>query len=164
MGVRGFVVEPRTVTRLPLQSTDHAKLSCTAAGHVVTTFLQLDHGRAIEAFLPAFLLGSIDELLGSRIFGAVSGQVSLVIADGTDLCAALFALAYLSAMLDCDMTRLNPFATVLTDAVDSVLGLVFEKLSIPVLLEVLVEQLVHVLQIDVIIRAAPWWHVSWISD
>ena len=48
-----IVIEPRTITRLPLFGTSHAKLGFASACHVVTTIFQLHDRRAIVASLPA---------------------------------------------------------------------------------------------------------------
>ena len=64
-----FVVEPGTIAGLPLAATNHAKLRCAPAGHVVASFLEFDHRRAAVASLPSLFLGDFDEFLRRRIFG-----------------------------------------------------------------------------------------------
>ena len=145
MSIHVLVIEPRTVARFPFQATDHAKLGHAPTRHMVAAFLQLDHSRAVEAFLPALLFCRIDELLSRRVLRTITRAVRLVVADGTDLSPAALAFAHLPTMLDVDMARLDPLAAILANAVYSVLGFVFEEFTIPVLLKFLIEQLVNML-------------------
>lgn len=68
----GFKIEPRTIACLPFIAANHTELRSTPAGHVVTAFLEFDHGRAIVASFPACFLCSLDKHLGRWILGAVS--------------------------------------------------------------------------------------------
>jgi hypothetical protein len=164
MCIDSLVVEPRAIAGFPLQTTDHAELSCATASHVVAAFLELHHCRAIEAFLPAFLFRSIDELPRCWILGTVSRCVSFVVAGGAHARTAFLTLPDLSSVFYGDMTGFNPFATPFGDAVDSILGLILLELTIPRLLEFLVEELVDVFEIDVIFCATTRWHMCRILD
>jgi len=57
----GFVVEPGAVAGFPFQAADHAELGCTATGHVITAFFQLDHSPAIVTSLPASLFRCLQQ-------------------------------------------------------------------------------------------------------
>jgi hypothetical protein len=80
VGDRG-VVEPRTFAGLPRAGAKHAEVGATAAGHMVTTLLKLDHSLAIEAALPTLLFGQINKSLSLWIFGALAAGVHLVVAQ-----------------------------------------------------------------------------------
>ena len=87
-----------------------------------------------------------------------------VIADGADSSTAAFALAYLATVLEHDMVRLDPLTAAFADAVDLILSLVFEKLSVPGFLEFLIEQSVNVFEIDMFVCAAARRHVSRVGN
>lgn len=90
--------------------------------------------------------------------------MSFVIANGAHSSAAAFAFAYLSAVLEHDVIRLDPLSAAFANAVDLVLCLVLDELAIPGFLELLVEQLVNVFEIDMFVCAAARWHMSWIGN
>jgi hypothetical protein len=90
--------------------------------------------------------------------------MSLVVANSADLGPAMLALANLPTMLHRDVVGLDPHPAILAYTIDPILGLILQKLAIPILLEVLTEQLVDVLEINMIICAAARWHMSWIGD
>jgi hypothetical protein len=159
-----FIVEPRTVARLPLQTTDHAELSSATTSHVVTAFFQLNHSGAIVAFLPSFLLSSLDELLRSRVFRTFSGFVGFAIADGADSRTTFLALPNLATMIVSNILWTDPFATRSIDAIYPVLGRVLEVFAIESLLEVVVKKLVDVLEIDMVVCTTPWRHVRRVGD
>ena len=110
----GFVVEPRTIARLPLEAADHTEFGTAATRHVVAAFLELDGGGAVEAALPAFFLGNLDEFLRRGVFGTFAARVPFVIAGAADFRSALLAFAKLpapvgpTAGIDMDMCRLDP--------------------------------------------------------
>ena len=97
VGLDGVVVEPRAIARLPLQAADHAELGPAPARHVVAPFLELDGGGAVEAALPAFLLGDLDKLLRRGVLGALAARVPLVVAGAAHLGLAPLASAELPA-------------------------------------------------------------------
>lgn len=90
--------------------------------------------------------------------------MGLVVANRTYSSAASLAFANLSATVNRDVAWLDPFATVLPNTIDPVLGFVFLELAIPILLEFHVEELVYMFQVDMIVRATTWGHVRWIGD
>ena len=110
----GFVVEPRAIARLPLEAADHAKFGAATTRHVVAAFLELDGGGAVEAALPAFFLGNLDEFLRRGVFGTFAARVPFVVAGAADFRSALLAFAKLpapvgpTAGIDMDMRRLDP--------------------------------------------------------
>ena len=131
---------------------------------MIAALFQLHHRRAAVAFLPALLFGRLNEFFRCRVFGTVATRVGFVIADRTYAGAAAFAFAYLAAVLDCDVMRLDPLTAVFANAVDFVSCLVFEEFSIPVLLELLIEEFINMLEIDVVVCTATWGHVSGVCD
>lgn len=131
---------------------------------MVTAFFQLHHRRAGVAFLPSFLLGCLDELFRRGILGAVAGGVGFVVTDRADTSAAAFAFPYLPAVFGRDVIGFDPLAAAPGDAVDFILGLVFEEFPVPVSLEGLVEEFVHVFQVDVRFCAAARRHVCGVGD
>ena len=71
------IIKPRTVTSLPFGATDHTEFCCTSTvsgasviysrlldtkenlpSHVITAFLELNHGSTVEASLPTLGFGS----------------------------------------------------------------------------------------------------------
>ena len=114
VGFDGFVVEPRAITRLPLEAADHAKFGAAAARHVVAAFLELDGGGAVEAALPAFFFGDLDEFLRRGVFGTFAARVPFVVAGTADFRLAPLTFAKLpapigpTACIDMDMCRLDP--------------------------------------------------------
>jgi hypothetical protein len=163
--IKTFIVEPGTIATLPADAADHAEFGGAAAGHVVATFLQLDHGAATVASLPALLLGDLDEFSRGGVFGTFAGFVGFVVAEAADFCAAKLAFTYFASGFVClDVLRFDPFTTTALWAVYSIPCCVFLELPIPGLLEGLVEESVDVLEGDVIGCATSWWHVRWIRD
>lgn len=139
MPINIFIIEPWTITALPLHSTNHAKFGRASTCHVIAAFFQFNHSRTVVAFLPPFLLGSLDKLLHGRILRTVPGCVCFVIADCANLGTTLLAFPNLPAMLTFDMFGFDPFAAIFPNAVDSIFGLVFEIFAVPCLLERLVK-------------------------
>ena len=131
---------------------------------MIAAFFELHHRRATVALLPPLLLRCLNELLRRGILGAVTRSVGFVIADRAHARAAALAFADLAAVLDGDVVGLDPLATPLAHTIYFVLGLVFEELAVPVLLEVLVEELVDVLEVDVVVGAAAGGHVCGVGD
>ena len=114
VGFDGFVVEPRAIARLPLEAADHAEFGAAAARHVVAAFLELDGGGAVEAALPAFFLGDLDEFLRRGVFRTFAARVPFVVAGAADFHFAPLAFTNLpapvdpTAGIDMDMCRLDP--------------------------------------------------------
>lgn len=169
VGFDGLVVEPGAVARFPREAADHAELGAAAAGHVVAAFLELDGRGAVEAALPAFFLGDLDEFLRRGVFGAVAAGMPFVVAGAADFRLAPLAFAKLpasvgaTARVDVDMCGFDPGAATPCGAVDAVFGRVLLKLSIPFSFEAVVEELVDVFEVDAIFCAACRWHMLWIG-
>ena len=114
VGFDGFVVEPRAIARLPFEAADHAELGAAATRHVVAAFLELDGGGAVEAALPAFFFGDLDEFLRRGVFGTFAARVPSVVAGAADFRSAPLAFAKLptpvgpTAGIDMYMCRLDP--------------------------------------------------------
>ena len=132
---------------------------------MIAALLELDHGAAVEAPLPPFLLRLVDELGGFRVIWAVLRSMHLVVAECADLGLASGAVRILSSLnVAMDVGRLDPFATFRGWAVDAVLGVVLLVLPVPESLELEIEQLVDVLQGDMVVGAASRRHVRWVVD
>ena len=170
VGFDGFVVEPGAVARFPLEAANHAELGAAAAGHVVAAFLELDGRRAVEAALPSFFLGDLDELLRRGVFRAFAAGMPFVVACAADFRLAPLAFAVLpapvgaTAGIDVDVCGFDPRAATPSGAVDAVFRRVFLELSIPFSFEAVVEELVDVFQIDAVFCAACRWHMLWIGS
>lgn len=163
--IHSIIVEPRTITALPLKSAYHAELGRTPASHMVATLLKLHHGRTIVAFPPSSLFSNFDKLFHRRVFGTFSRLVRFGITHCTGLAAALGTFTNLATIfVKVHMFRLYPFATTLLGTVYLVLSPVFFQFPVPLLLEVLTEQGVYVLQIDFGLIAAFRWHMRGIFD
>jgi len=93
-----LIVEPGAVACLPGRSADHAKLSCTAASHVIATLLELDHCLAAVASLPTLFLGHLDDAVGLLILWTFPFRVEFTVAQYADLGAACAASCVLSAV------------------------------------------------------------------
>ena len=114
IGFDSFVIEPGAIARFPLEAADHAEFGATATGHVVAAFLQLDSCRAVEAALPSFFLGDLDEFLRSGVFRTFAARMPFVVARATNFCLAPLAFAKLPASIgttagiDLDIRRFDP--------------------------------------------------------
>ena len=165
VGLDGVVVEPGAIARLPLEAADHAELGPAPARHVIAAFLELDGGGAVEAALPAFLLGDLDELLRRGVLGALATRVPFVVAGAADFGLAALAAAILAASVgaaarvDGDVGGFDPGAAALGGAVEAVLGGVFLILSVPFSFEAVVEELFDVFEVDALFCAAGGGHV-----
>ena len=130
---------------------------------MVTAFLQLDQRAAIVTSLPPFLLGLLDKLGDLWVLGTIAGLVRLVVAERADFELASRASAiFLPFLILMDMRGLYPFPTLGRRAVDAVLGMVLLILPVPMSLKFEIEKLVHVLEWDVVVCAAPRRHMGWV--
>ena len=93
----GFVVEPGTIARFPLEAADHAEFGAAATGHVIAAFFQLDGRGAVETALPSLFLCDHDELLGRGVFRAFAARVPFVVACAADFHLAPLAFAVIPA-------------------------------------------------------------------
>lgn len=156
-----LVVEPRTVARLPFGAANHAKLGPAPACHVVAALFQFDGGGAVEAALPAFLLGNLGEPQRRFVLGAFAAGVPFAIAGRADFGAAPTAFAVLPTRigLHMDIGGLDPFATSLGGTVDAVFGGIFLVFLVPFHLETQIEELVNMFERYVVLSAAFWRHM-----
>ena len=168
--LHSLIVEPRTVARLPLQTTDHAEFSTTATRHVVAAFLQLDRRRAIEAALPPFFLRYLCKPLCSFVLRTFSARMPFTIAGRTNLGLAAGTFAVFAApvqtarSVNMDIGRLDPFATATSGAVETVLGGVFLVFLVPFHFELCVEELLNVFKGNMVGCAAFRRHMGWICN
>ena len=88
----------------------------------------------------------------------------LIVASAADASMAALAFADFPAMINSDMIWLNPFAATACRTIDPIPCIVFLEFPIPSLLEVLVEQFLHMLQRDMLGSATPGWHVCRIRN
>ena len=145
VGFDGVVVEPRAIARFPFEAADHAELGAATARHVVAAFFEFDGGGTVEAALPALLFGDPDELLRRCVLGAFPARVPFVVARAADFHPAPLASAELTAVVgaaagfDVDVGWFDPGAATPSGAIEAVFGGIFFVLSVPLLLETVVE-------------------------
>lgn len=132
---------------------------------MIAAFLQLDHGPALVAALPPFLLGLLQDPVRLLVLGTVGARVPLAVADAADFRLAVAALGILATRgVLLHQLRLDPLAALLGRAVEPVLGRELGVLTVPRLLEVRVQQVGDMFQRYVIGRAAPGWHELRVVD
>lgn len=155
------IVEPRTAARLPNLTTQHAELGCAAACHVVTTFLQLDHGLAVVAAPPTVFFGNLDKFLRLLVPRAFFAGVPFAVAEYADLGLTFAAFPALAASggVHADIGRVDPLAAATGRAVYAVLGGVLLVFCVPHDLELVIEETVNVSQGNGLGCAAPRRHV-----
>lgn len=156
------MVEPGTVAGLPLCAAHHAELGFAATGHMVAALLELDHGGAIVAALPACVLGQARELQRGFVFrtvGCLGMPFAVAEAAHFGFAAAAFAVPAARTGVPKDAAGSDPLAAAGARAVEPVLRGVFEVFLVPLSLEFVVEVLVDVFQRDVVGCAAAWRHV-----
>lgn len=130
---------------------------------MIAAFLELDHGRAAEAPLPALFLGDFDELLRCRVLGTVTGRMHLVIANTADSGPTSFTPSYLAPVLHGDVVGFDPFTASSGRAVNPVFGSILLELSIPCLFELLIKKFVDMLKRNMFRGTTLWRHMSRIS-
>ncbi|KAL8711265.1 MAG: hypothetical protein Q9225_007143 [Loekoesia sp. 1 TL-2023] len=168
--LHSLIVEPRTITSLPLDAANHAKLRFTPASHVVAAFLQLHRRAAVVAALPSFLLGNFDELSRRVISGADATAMPAAVAGDADFrpTSRTFSVSpprvSAAAGINVDISRFDPFAASTRRTIEAVLGGVFLVFLIPFHFEFGVEELVNVFEGDVVGGAASWGHVLGIGE
>lgn len=179
----GFVIEPGTVAGFPFQAAYHTEFGCTSTrwrqlafamlgdeegrdipSHVITALLQLNHSPTIITPLPTSLFRSLQELIRLLILRAILRTMPFPITQTTHLRLTPPALPIFPAVLFMHIPRLDPLPTPPSGAVDAVLGGELLELPVPVLLEVDVEEFLHVLEWDVVGGAAFGRHVLRIVD
>lgn len=107
-----LVAEPRAIAPLPLVTTNHTKLSTAATSHVVAALLQFNHGFALVASFPTFLVGLFEKLGCLLVARALSWIVPLGVTSDANLGLATAALGYLSTgnPVTMNVGWLNPLA------------------------------------------------------
>lgn len=135
--------------------------------HMIAALLELDHGRTVMTPLPPLSLCNLHKGIGFVILGAFFPAVPLAVTEAADLGLTSAAFAILSAtsgLVKVDIGRLDPFSAAFTGAVDAVLGRVLLIFTVPLHLELDVEQLVDMLERDMISGATTGRHVLRIRD
>lgn len=125
------MVEPRTITSLPCQPTEHAKFSGASASHMVAPFFELDHGLAVETALPAFLLGCFNELCSRFVIGTFTVSVPLSIAEDTNFGSTLAAPTIFAPFVHVDVAWFDPFATAASRTVDAIFSHILFVFLVP---------------------------------
>lgn len=166
----GLVVEPRAITRFPFRTADHAELGATATGHMVAAFLELDHGRAVEAPLPPFFLRDLGKPLRGFIFWTFAARVPLAVAGAAHLRSAPVAFTVFPAGIGTatgvhmDLGGLDPLAAAFGRAVNPVFRRILLIFLVPFHFETRVEEFLDMFQRNVILGAALGRHMLWIID
>ena len=131
---------------------------------MITTLLQLNHSPTVITPLPTSLFRRLKQLIRLLILRTILRPMPFPITQTTHLRLAPSALPILPSILLVHIPRLDPLPAPSRGAVDAVLGGELLEFSVPVLLEVDVEELLHVLEGDVVRGAAFRWHVLGIVD
>lgn len=160
-----MIIEPRTITRLPLRTADDAEFRHAAAGHVVAAFFALDKGAAAVAALPAFLFCLLDQLCDFGVLGTFGRAVHLPVARGTDFSFAPCAEGVLASLDRVHVARsFDPLTAFEVGAVDAVFCIELLVFGVPEFLELDIEDFVNVFERNVLVAAAFRWHVCWVFD
>jgi hypothetical protein len=146
-----FVVEPRTIARLPLEAAYHTELRGTATvqcqrcsnyrgkydlpSHVITTFLQLNHCPTVIASLPSCFFGRFKEAIGFLVLRTILRPMPLPIAQTTDSRLTPTTFANLLPILLMNIARFYPFATTSSRTIYTVFSRILRKFPIPCPLE-----------------------------
>jgi hypothetical protein len=133
-------------------------------GHVIASFLQLDHSPAIVTSLPARLLGSFEEPVGLFILGTILCTMPFSIAKTADFRLTATALPVLLAIFFMDISWFDPFATSSGRTIYTILRRVFGKLCIPVFLKFIIKQPFDMFKWYMIGSAAFRWHMLRIGN
>ena len=128
---------------------------------MIATLLQLYHRFAIITALPAGLFGNLDKLLRLLVLGTFPARMPLTVAKTTHLQLAARAPAILASdrAIHVYVRRLDPLATASGRTVYAILCRILLVFPVPENLEFVVEEAIDVLEGDVVLRAAPGWHV-----
>lgn len=158
------IVEPGTVARFPLATTQHAKLGCAATCHVVTALLELDHSLAAIAALPAFLLCRLNKLVHLLVLGAFALRVESAITKRANFRLASRAPAIFPPLISLHIAGLDPLPTPLGRTVQPVFSRIFLVLLVPPHLEFQIEKIVDMLEWNMFRGAAFRRHVCRIGN
>jgi hypothetical protein len=106
---------------------------------VVTAFFQFDHSPTAVTSLPTRLLRCFEKSVRLLIFWTILDAVPLPIAKAAYLCLTPTALPIFLTVLLMYVARLDPFATSSSRTIYTILGRIFRKLCVPVLLKFVVK-------------------------
>lgn len=132
---------------------------------MVAALFELHHSGAVMTSLPTLLLGYFNERVGLFVFGAVFTAMPLSITHAAYFGLTPATFPVLSAtpgtpsIVNMYVRRLDPFTTTPGGAIYSIFGGVFMVFTIPLHLELVIEQLLHVLQGNMISCTTPRWHM-----
>lgn len=132
---------------------------------MIASLFELDQRPAVVASLPAGIFGLAEQFLGLFVAETVPASVIATAAlaadtQGTSTTDAIL----LPTRAAFDAGRLDPLTTVLVGTVDAVRGGEFLEFAIPVALKLVIKQMLDVLERNVVVGTAPWWHVLWIRN
>lgn len=108
-------------------------------GHVIATFLQLDHSLTIVTTLPAGLFSCFEKLFGLLVFWAILRAMPPATAKTANFCFTSTAFPKFLAIFLVYVSRLDPFAASTGRAIYSIFGRIFCKFGIPILLKLVVK-------------------------
>ena len=106
---------------------------------MIAAFFKLDHSPAIVTPLPTCPLRCFEKPVGLLILGTVLCAMPFTIAKATDLRLTTTALPILFAILSVDISRLDPFATSSGRTIYTILGGIFRKFCVPILLKFVIK-------------------------
>jgi hypothetical protein len=161
LGLERVVCKGWTFATLILPSTLRAKFCATPTGDMITAVLGLYHGFTAVAALPRFALRRLfDGEQGGVIIARALGLVMPpAVARPANLNLATATLTLPSPALGAHLLKLQQLTASSWWAGPVAPASVLLELLIPLIFEVGIKQLVHRLSGDVIIGAAPRWHV-----
>jgi hypothetical protein len=136
-----LVVEPGAIAGLPRRCADHAKLSCTAASHMIAALFQLNNSLAAVATLPALCLRHLFKTVRLIVLWAFPLRVKFVITKYAYFSRARCTPCVLPVgdRVHADLRGLDPLATSFGRAVQTVGSGVLLIFPIPEVLEFVVE-------------------------
>jgi len=111
---------------------------------MVTALLQLNHSPTVIALAPALLLCYLGELLDFGVKWTFAGSVSALVTYRTDGEFAFWTCTDFPTVLGRHVFWLDPFSAAALGTVYSVLAGPFFEFAVPVLLEVVVEEVLDV--------------------
>ena len=133
---------------------------------MIATLFELYHRGAVEASLPAFLLGDLNKSFRILVLWTIFPGVPLAVTLTAhfDSAATTFTVFLASTWIGVYMRWFYPFTAAFGRAIYAVFGCVFLILFVPLHLEFCIEQTIHMLQWYMILRAASRRHVLRICD
>lgn len=160
------VIEPWAIASFPRQGTYHAELGSAKTSHVVAAFIELNHGLAAVASLPALLLCHLYKTVRLVVFGTFPPSVELGVAQHTHPGLATSTACIFSAVRQVHsyLPRFYPFATALIRAVKPISCSVLLIFLVPQFLELVVEESLDILQGDMFCSTTSWRHMLSVVD